>query len=536
MHATIHPATSPRMLPLRHCPLAIALATALLAMPVSGLAQVVANQLPTGGSIAGGTGTINAVNGSSRTVDQTSARMALTWSAFDIGSSATMIFNQPSTSSVVLNLVQSSDATQIYGNLTANGQVFLLNSNGVLIGSTANINVGGLVVSSLGTTASKFMNGHYSLDVGGTTVAQAINSGTITATAGNITLAGADAATLTFESGGFGVLIDKPLQLSLATEAVDNSGTMSAPGGAIQLQARAAQGLFDRLINNSGTLRASSLSNGPDGSVSLIASGSGSFDVAGGGSIDAGTGAITLSTGRGVQQTGIYTAGSLGGFIGGNASFSGANKISGLGNLDVGGNLSLSNTVALSQSGSLALKRTSQFLQSGSALSLTNGGNSFGGLFSASGNGIAVNAAGNLSIGTLTLGSNSALSLRATGALTLPTTAIDTGSANLTLFSGGSLNTRVALAGTNVDLTGSGGIALAHDVTASVTLRLTATNNAITQTAGSVAATGTSTISAGTGAITLDETTNNFPGVVTLTGGATHRQHWRADAGCADYR
>ncbi|WP_017171640.1 filamentous hemagglutinin N-terminal domain-containing protein [Xanthomonas phaseoli] len=541
MHATIHPATSPRTLPLRHCPLAIALAAALLAMPVSGLAQVAANQLPTGGSIAGGTGTINAANGATQVVNQTSARMALTWSAFDIGSAATMTFQQPSTSSVVLNLVQGGSPTQIFGNLTANGQVFLLNSNGVLIGSTANINVGGLVVSTLGTTASQFMNGNYSLDAGGTTVAlvsnsgtinaaagsavliggRVSNSGTITATAGNITLAGADAATLTFESGGFGVLIDKPLQLSLGSEAVDNSGTLSAPGGAIQLQARAAQGLFDRLINNSGTIRASSLSNGPDGSVSLIASGGGSFDVAGGGSIDAGTGAITLSTGRGVQQTGIYTAGSLDGFIGGSATFSGANKISGLGNLDVGGNLSLSNTVALSQSGALAVTGTSQFLQSGSALSLTNGSNTFGGLFSASGNGIAVNAAGNLAIGTLTLGSNSALSLSAAGALTLPTTAINTGSANLTLSSGGSLSTRAALAGTNVDLTGRGGIALAHDVTASGTLKLTATDTAISQTAGSVAATGTSTINAGTGAITLDGASNDFQGAVTLTGGNT---------------
>ncbi|WP_042813376.1 S-layer family protein, partial [Xanthomonas citri] len=313
----------------------------------------------------------------------------------------------------------------------------------------------------------------------------------------------------------------KPLQLSLATEAVDNSGTLSAPGGAIQLQARAAQGIFDRLINNSGTIRASSLSTGPDGSVSLIASGAGSFDVAGGGSIDAGTGAITLGTGRGVQQTGIYTAGSLGGFIGGSATFSGANKIGGLGNLDVGGNLSLTNTVALSQSGSLAVTGTSQFLQSGSALSLTNGGNTFGGLLSASGNGIAVNAAGNLSIGTLNLDSNSALSLSASGALTLPTTAINTGSANLTLASGGGLTTRAALAGRNVDLTGRGGIALAHDVTATGTLKLTATNAAITQTAGSVAATGTSTINAGTGAITLDGASNDFQGAVALTGGNT---------------
>ncbi|AMV00424.1 filamentous hemagglutinin N-terminal domain-containing protein [Xanthomonas citri] len=541
MHATIHPATSPRTLPLRHRPLALALAAALMAMPASGLAQVAANQLPTGGSIVGGTGTINAASGTTRVVDQTSARMALTWSAFDIGSAATMTFNQPTTTSVVLNLVQGGNPTQIFGNLTANGQVFLLNSNGVLLGSTANINVGGLVVSTLGTSVSQFMNGNYVFDAGGNTVAlvsnsgtinaaagsatliggRVANSGTITATAGNITLAGADAATLTFESGGFGVLIDKPLQLSLATEAVDNSGTLSAPGGAIQLQARAAQGIFDRLINNSGTIRASSLSNGPDGSVSLIASGAGGFDVAGGGSIDAGTGAITLSTGRGVQQTGIYTAGSLGGFIGGSATFSGANKIGGLGNLDVGGNLSLTNTVALSQSGSLAVTGTSQFLQSGSALSLTNGGNTFGGLLSASGNGIAVNAAGNLSIGTLNLDSNSALSLSASGVLTLPTTAINTGSANLTLASGGGLTTRAALAGTNVDLTGSGGIALAHDVTASGALKLTATNNAITQTAGSVAATGTSTINAGTGAITLDGASNDFQGAVALTGGNT---------------
>ncbi|EKQ60092.1 YapH protein [Xanthomonas citri pv. malvacearum str. GSPB2388] len=541
MHATIHPATSPRTLPLRHRPLALALAAALMAMPVSGLAQVAANQLPTGGSIVGGTGTINAASGTTRVVDQTSSRMALTWSAFDIGSAATMTFNQPTTTSVVLNLVQGGNPTQIFGNLTANGQVFLLNSNGVLLGSTANINVGGLVVSTLGTSVSQFMNGNYVFDAGGNTVAlvsnsgtinaaagsatliggRVANSGTITATAGNITLAGADAATLTFESGGFGVLIDKPLQLSLATEAVDNSGTLSAPGGAIQLQARAAQGIFDRLINNSGTIRASSLSTGPDGSVSLIASGAGSFDVAGGGSIDAGTGAITLSTGRGVQQTGIYTAGSLGGFIGGSATFSGANKIGSLGNLDVGGNLSLTNTVALSQSGSLAVTGTSQFLQSGSALSLTNGGNTFGGLLSASGNGIAVNAAGNLSIGTLNLDSNSALSLSASGALTLPTTAINTGSANLTLASGGGLTTRAALAGRNVDLTGRGGIALAHDVTATGTLKLTATNAAITQTAGSVAATGTSTINAGTGAITLDGASNDFQGAVALTGGNT---------------
>ncbi|WP_155518942.1 hypothetical protein, partial [Xanthomonas euvesicatoria] len=46
-------------------------------------------------------------------------------------------------------------------------------------------------------------------------------------------------------------------------------------------------------------------------------------------------------------------------------------------------------------------------------------------------------------------------------------------------------------------------------------------NSAITQAAGSVTATGTSTVNAGTGAIELDEATNDFQGVVTLTGGDT---------------
>ncbi|MDR6675186.1 filamentous hemagglutinin N-terminal domain-containing protein, partial [Xanthomonas sp. 1678] len=616
---------------LRHSPLALALAVALGAVaPGNAAAQVAATQLPIGGSIAGGTGTINPASGATLTIDQTSSRMALNWSAFDIGSVATVTFNQPSTSAAVLNLVQGGNPTQIFGNVNANGQVFLINPNGIIFGSTAQFNVGGLVASTLGTTASDFMSGNDVLDAGGNMVAlmsnsgtinaaagavdliggKVVNSGTINATAGNINLVGADKVTLTFESGGFGVVVDKALQLQLDSVAVENSNVLSAPGGIVTLQARAAQGLFDQLINNSGTITAAALNSGSDGSVSLVANGGGQTGIGGSGSIDVGSGAINISTDRSVQQSGIYTAGTLGGSIGGDASFSGSNHIAALASLSVDGNLSLSNAIDLTQSGALTVGGSSSFSLGSHALTLddagndfgqtvslsagsttiadsgaltlgtlatgnltatstgalnlgsgavtgtlaatSNGGaitqsasgpltvtgtsnldagigaitlqqtaNDFGGAVSLTGSGVTLTDSNALTIAALTLGNNSALSLNAAGTLTLPSSAIDTGNANLSLHSGNVLATAAALSGTNVSLSGDDGITLAHDVTATGPLMLTAVDSAITQSAGALAVTGTSHVDAGSGAITLTGAGNHFGQAVSLTGGTT---------------
>lgn len=72
-----------------------------------------------------------------------------------------MIFNQPSSSSIALNRVIGTKASDIQGRIDANGQVFLVNPNGVLFGRGAQVNVGGLVASTLDITDAEF-NGNSS--------------------------------------------------------------------------------------------------------------------------------------------------------------------------------------------------------------------------------------------------------------------------------------------------------------------------------------------------------------------------------------
>ena len=90
-----------------------------------------AGPLPTGGVVTGGTGTISQ-NGTTLTVNQSSQSLTANWQSFSIGTGNTVVFNQPNGASVALNRIVGNDASAIYGNLQANGQVFLVNPNGIL--------------------------------------------------------------------------------------------------------------------------------------------------------------------------------------------------------------------------------------------------------------------------------------------------------------------------------------------------------------------------------------------------------------------
>ena len=99
--------------------------------------------------------------GAQMTIQQASDKAILNWQSFDIGAGHQVTFQQPNASAVALNRVLGADASTIHGTLQANGRVFLVNPNGMLFGAGANVNVGGLVASTLNIADNDFLQGLY---------------------------------------------------------------------------------------------------------------------------------------------------------------------------------------------------------------------------------------------------------------------------------------------------------------------------------------------------------------------------------------
>lgn len=116
-------------------------------------------------------------------VHQNSKNVGIQWDSFNIGQNATVNFYQPNTSSIAVNRVLDSNASQIMGKLNANGQVFLLNPNGVIFSKTAQVNVGGIVASTLNVTDSDIVSGKFKLQNQGN-AASVENYGSVIANGG----------------------------------------------------------------------------------------------------------------------------------------------------------------------------------------------------------------------------------------------------------------------------------------------------------------------------------------------------------------
>jgi fibronectin-binding autotransporter adhesin len=176
---------------------------------------------PTGGTIVGGSGSI-VQDGASVVINQASQKLALDWQSFNLGQDATVRFNQPGTSAVALNRILDQNPSQIFGQISSNGQVFLINTHGIIFGTTAQVNVGGLVASTLDLTPTDFLSNHFNLNAAGGgagivnhgTLAAAsggsisliggsvANDGVILANYGRINLDGAEHAVLDFDGNG----------------------------------------------------------------------------------------------------------------------------------------------------------------------------------------------------------------------------------------------------------------------------------------------------------------------------------------------
>lgn len=107
-----------------------------------------------------------AVSGANLTITQQSQRAVLDWQSFNVSADAKVRFDQPNASAAALNRIHDANPSVIQGQLSANGEVYLINANGILFDRGAQVNVGGLVASALGISQDTFNAGLLSVPQG----------------------------------------------------------------------------------------------------------------------------------------------------------------------------------------------------------------------------------------------------------------------------------------------------------------------------------------------------------------------------------
>jgi len=232
------------------------------------------NALPSQGQIAAGQGQIQqGLN--QTTIQQQSNRLVINWDSFNVGADARVQFLQPGRDSIALNRVTGGTVSSIFGQVAANGQVWLLNPAGIVFGQGARVDVGGLVASSLSLSDADFLSGRFAFQgsSGGAVVnqgritseggyiallaPQVSNTGTLQASQGHVALAAGEAVTLSLGSDDLlGVRVDRAAVDAL----VQNPGHIQADGGVVTLTARGANALMSEVINTSGVIEARGLS------------------------------------------------------------------------------------------------------------------------------------------------------------------------------------------------------------------------------------------------------------------------------------
>ena len=266
---------------------------------------VQAMALPTGGQVASGNVTIAAPAGNALNITQTSDKGIINWQSFNVGSGEKVNFLQPGASASTLNRVIGSDPTSIFGQINANGQVFLVNNSGIYFAPGSQVNAAGLVASTLSLADSDYLAGNLSLTGGSGSVvnegvikagfvalagAQVSNTGAIVADGGTAALAAGGRVTLNLIGSDLvSVSVDAPTAAAL----VHSGGIVQADGGQVFITAKAADALLATVVNVDGIVQAHSIGS-RNGVITLAGGDSGVVNVSG--TLDA--------SGKGAGQTG----------------------------------------------------------------------------------------------------------------------------------------------------------------------------------------------------------------------------------------
>ena len=135
---------------------------------------------PKGGIIIDGSASIRE-NGKKVDIHQHTDRAVIDWRSFDIKSDEHTQFHQPSSDATILNRIKSPDPSSIAGQISANGNVILVNPNGIVFEQGAQVDVNSLIATTSDIKNQDFMDGQLDFNKPGNPNAAVINAGTITA-------------------------------------------------------------------------------------------------------------------------------------------------------------------------------------------------------------------------------------------------------------------------------------------------------------------------------------------------------------------
>ena len=257
--------------------------------------------LPQGGQVAAGDAQI-ASNAAEMAIHQNSQNAVINWQSFNIAAGERVSVLQPNAQAALLNRVLGSNPSEIFGQLQANGRVFLVNPAGVYFAPGAQVDAGAIIASTMNITNADFMAGRYNFvgtEHDGKVINKAslaaqnggliallgkdvVNEGVVVAKKGTAVLAAGEAVTLDF--GGDGKVEVVPTKAALE-QAVTNKGLVEADGGLVFMSAATGEMLTRSAVNQDGVVRASSLADAP-GAIRITAR-----------DVNLGTGSLTDASG-----------------------------------------------------------------------------------------------------------------------------------------------------------------------------------------------------------------------------------------------
>lgn len=167
------------------------------------------------------------------TVKQTAQQALLNWESFNVGKNTTLTFDQSAGGSnarqwIAFNKVNDATAnpTQILGTIKAQGQVYIINQNGIIFGGSSQVNTGALTASALPINDDLVANGLLN-NASQAFLFNGLGKGRI----GDVTVqAGAQISTPVSADGNGG-------RIFLTGANVANNGTLSSPSGQVILAA-----------------------------------------------------------------------------------------------------------------------------------------------------------------------------------------------------------------------------------------------------------------------------------------------------------